>query len=56
MRIRYKVIILLLLPIFILVVGALFGIPHYRLAAFLVFLFYVLLGNFYGQDWFNKNR
>ncbi len=56
MRIRYKALLLFLLPIFILIVGAIFDIPHYRLAAFLVFLFYIVLGNFYGQDWFKKNR
>ncbi len=50
MRRRDKVLLLLLLPVFVLVGGALFNIPHSGKAAFFIFLFYIVLGNFFGTD------
>ena len=46
MRIRYKVILLLLLPIIVIVGGSLSDIPNTGIIGFLIFLFYVILGVF----------
>lgn len=50
MRRRYMVLLLLLLPIVVLVGGVHFNIPHSGKAAFFIVLFYIVLGNFFGED------
>ncbi|HWI94331.1 MAG TPA: hypothetical protein VNT20_23825 [Flavisolibacter sp.] len=50
MRKRYKVLLLLLIPVIVIIGGAIFNIPHSGKVGFFIILFYILLGNLYGED------
>lgn len=50
MKMRYKILLLLLLPFAIIIGGAYFNIAHSGKVGFFIILFYIILGNLYGQD------